>query len=329
MKEKKKETQKFNVIVSSSPHIRDPLTTHTIMRLVFIALLPAAIWGVYEFGLYAGLILVTSIVTAILSEYLFEILTKREITISDGSAALTGLLFGMVISPTTPLWMVVIGSSSAIIIAKQFFGGLGSNFLNPALFGRAVVFLSWTGLLNRWLKPGFNFFYFLSGSQNLVTTATPLDLFRLHQLNITPSLYSDLFFGRVGGSIGETSKLLLLIGVVFLLLIRRDIIDIKIPLTFVGTVALLAFLFRQDVLFHLLSGGLIIGAFFMATDYVTTPVTPLGRVIFGIGAGVVTFVIRNWGIYPEGVSFGILSMNVLTPLFDKFLPRVFGTGGKK
>lgn len=319
----------YKVIVSSSPHIRDPLTTAQIMRLVFIALLPSAIWGVYSFGLQVGLIILTGVITAILSEYLYEVITKQKITIKDGSAALTGLLLALIVSPTTPLWMVIVGAASAIIIAKQLFGGLGSNFINPALFGRAVIFLSWTGVLNKWIKPQYNFFKIITTPTPYMTSATPLDLFRTGQLKISTSLYKDLFFGNIGGSIGETSKLLLLLGVVFLLLVRKDIIDLKIPFSIIGTVTILAIIFKQDPIFHILSGGLIIGAFYMATDYVTSPVTNLGKIIYGIGIGALTIIIRNFGIYPEGVSFAILSMNVVTPFLDQLKPRIFGTGGKK
>lgn len=321
----------YKVIVSSSPHIKDPLTVSKIMKMVFFALLPAAIWGVYSFGIQALFIILTSIITAVLSEYLYEVITKQKITIGDWSAAVTGLLLGMITSPFTPLWIIAIGSACAIIIAKQLFGGIGSNFINPALFGRAVIFLSWTGILNKWVDPQYNFFKVLyrSGTNQIITSATPLDLFRSGQLKISSNLYFDLFFGRIGGSIGETSKFLLILGFIVLILIRRDIIDIKIPVSIILTVALLSILFRQDPLFHILSGGLIIGALFMATDYVTSPITNLGKLIYGIGIGALTFVIRNWGIYPEGVSFAILSMNVVTPFLDQLKPRIFGTGGKK
>ncbi len=321
----------YKVIVSSSPHIKDTLTVSKIMKMVFFALLPAAIWGVYSFGIQALFIILTSIITAVISEYLYEVITKQKITIGDWSAAVTGLLLGMITSPFTPLWIIAIGSACAIIIAKQLFGGIGSNFINPALFGRAVIFLSWTGILNKWIDPQYNFFKVLyrTGTNQIITSATPLDLFRSGQLKISSNLYFDLFFGRIGGSIGETSKFLLILGFIVLILIRRDIIDIKIPVSIILTVALLSILFRQDPLFHILSGGLIIGAFFMATDYVTSPITNLGKLIYGIGIGALTFVIRNWGIYPEGVSFAILSMNVVTPFLDQLKPRIFGTGGKK
>lgn len=321
----------YKVIVSSSPHIKDQLTVSKIMKMVFFALLPAAIWGVYSFGIQALFIILTSIITAVLSEYLYEVITKQKITIGDWSAAVTGLLLGMITSPFTPLWIIAIGSACAIIIAKQLFGGIGSNFINPALFGRAVIFLSWTGILNKWIDPQYNFFKVLyrTGTDQIITSATPLDLFRSGQLKISSNLYLDLFFGRIGGSIGETSKFLLILGFIVLILIRRDIIDIKIPVSIILTVAVLSILFRQDPLFHILSGGLIIGALFMATDYVTSPITNLGKLIYGIGIGALTFVIRNWGIYPEGVSFAILSMNVVTPFLDQLKPRIFGTGGKK
>jgi len=245
----------YKVIVSSSPHIRDPLTVSKIMKLVFIALLPAAIWGIYSFGIQALLIILTSIFTAVLSEYLYEIITRQKITIGDWSAVVTGLLLGMITSPFTPLWMIAIGSACAIIIAKQLFGGIGSNFVNPALFGRAVIFLSWTGILNRWTLPRYSFFTTLSQVTNsatqIVTSPTPLDLFRTGQLKITSSLYLDLFFGRIGGSIGETSKFLLIVGFIFLILVRRDIIDIKIPISIILSLAIISLIFKQDPLFHI------------------------------------------------------------------------------
>lgn len=321
----------FKVILSSSPHIRDSISVSKIMKMVFFALLPAAAWGVYCFGIQALLIILTSIITAVLSEYVYELITKQKITIGDFSAALTGLLLGMITSPYTPLWIISIGSACAIIIAKQLFGGIGSNFINPALFGRAVIFLSWPGILNKWVEPQYKLFYSLykTSPAQIVTSATPLDLFRSGNLKITPSLYLDLFFGRIGGSIGETSKFLLILGFIVLILIRRDIIDIKIPVSIILTVAIFSIIFRQDPIFHILSGGLIIGALFMATDYVTSPITNLGKLIYGIGIGALTFIIRNWGIYPEGVTFAILSMNVVTPFLDQLKPRIFGTGGKK
>ncbi len=240
----------YKVIVSSSPHIKDPLTTSQIMRLVFVALLPATIWGIYSFGLQVLFIVLTSILTSVISEAVYQKITKQKITIKDGSAALTGLLLALIVSPTTPLWMIMIGAASSIIIAKQLFGGLGSNFINPALFGRAVIFLSWTGVLNKWLKPQYSFFKYISKPTIFITSATPLDLFRSNQITISPILYKDLFFGNIGGSIGETSKFLLLLGIVFLLLVRKDIIDLKIPLIIIGTVGLTAILFKQDPIFH-------------------------------------------------------------------------------
>ncbi len=319
----------FKVVVSSSPHIRDKITVPKIMMMVFFALLPAAIWGVYSFGIQALLIILTSVITAVLSEYLYEVVTHKKITIGDWSAAVTGLLLGMITSPNTPLWIITIGSACAIIIAKQLFGGIGSNFLNPALFGRAIIFLSWTGILNKWNAPTYSFSNLVSQTTSTITTATPLDLFRSGQLKITNSFYLDLFFGRIGGSIGETSKFLLILGFIVLILIRRDIIDLKIPVSIILTVAIISIIFKQDPFFHILSGGLIIGALFMATDYVTSPITNIGKIIYGIGIGALTFIIRNWGIYPEGVSFAILSMNVVTPFLDQLKPRIFGTGGKR
>jgi len=208
-------------------------------------------------------------------------------------------------------------------------GGLGSNFVNPALFGRAVIFLSMAAILNKWPKPQYNFFKYFTSTTPYITTATPLDLFRSGNLQISTSLYKDLFFGNIGGSIGETSKLLLLLGIVFLFLIRKDIIDLKIPFTIILTVAVTSIILKQDPLFHILSGGLIIGAFYMATDYVTSPVTNLGKIIYGIGIGALTVIIRNFGVYPEGVSFAISIYECCYSIFRPIKPRIFGTGVKK
>jgi len=299
--------------LSFPPHIKDRVTTSFLMYAVFVALLPALFVSIYFFKLQAVSVIVVSVVTAVITEALiqFFILRKR-ITIYDGSALLTGLLLAMTLPATTPWWTVALGSFVAIAIAKQSFGGLGLNIFNPALVGRAFLLASYPVILTKWVSPL---------SLSAVTTATPLALLNKSGIQLAKSSfsYADCFLGNIPGSLGETSVLALLIGGLFLIITR--IIDWKIPFSYIGTVALLMFVFGQDVLFHLLTGGLILGAFFMATDYVTSPMTNWGKIIFGMGAGVIVVVIRLWGGYPEGVCYSILIMNALTPLLDRAVAK--------
>lgn len=312
------------VVISSSPHIRSNETTEKIMWQVSMALLPATAAGVFFFGFHALFIVVLSIATAVGVEALIQWTTKRPITVYDGSAVLTGLLLALIIPPNVPLWIPILGAAFSIAIAKQVFGGLGYNPFNPALIGRAFLLASWPTLLTTWQWPKASLGW--AGSQvDAVAGATALGLFRqgtLAQLNLTiPN--SQLFFGNVAGSLGETSALALLLGAGYLL--YKGIIDWRIPASYIGTVLVLAVVFQHDPTFHLLAGGLIIGAFFMATDYVTTPVTPRGKLFFGIGCGLLTMLIRRYGGLPEGVSYAILMMNAATPLLDRYTrPRRFG-----
>lgn len=312
------------VIISVPPHIRSELTTQRIMWLVAVSLSPAALAGVLFFGWRALGIILFSIFSAVVTEYLCQKMMGRPVTVSDGSAVLTGLLLALVIPPTVPFWIPVLGSAFAIAVGKQVFGGLGHNLFNPALLGRAFLLASWPVLLTTWKWPADALSW--AGSRaDAVSGATALGLLRtgLFSDGNVSIPYSQLFIGNISGSLGETSALALIIGAAFLLAFK--IIDWRIPLGYLGTVLLLTVIRGQDPLFHLLAGGLLLGAFFMATDYVTTPVTPAGRLIFGIGCGLLTVLIRSFGGYPEGVCYSILIMNATTPLLDRFtVPKRFG-----
>ncbi|MCT4598232.1 MAG: RnfABCDGE type electron transport complex subunit D [Vallitalea sp.] len=305
-------------IVSSSPHIRSNDSTEKIMRDVVIALLPATIFGIYNFGTRALIIVMLCIISSVLAEAMFQKFTNRDITITDYSAVVTGLLLALNLPHTVPYWLPVFGSFVAIIIVKQLFGGLGQNFMNPALGARAFLVISFTGLMTRWELNG-------------VSTATPLALIKEGATNL-PSVY-DTFFGFIGGCIGETSVIAILLGGIYLL--ARKIINWRIPVLYIGTVFVLALIlggkgFDMNYLgYHVFGGGLMIGAFFMATDYSSSPITKTGQVIMGLGCGILTAVIRLYGGYPEGVSFAILIMNLFVPLIDKYtIPRVFGEVAK-
>ncbi|MCL0036279.1 RnfABCDGE type electron transport complex subunit D, partial [Dehalococcoidia bacterium] len=269
------------------------------MYIVVLALMFPTIAGIYFFGYRALLVMAVSIAVAVLTEYGIKKLRKRPF-VMDGSAILTGLLLALTLPPTIPLWMVATGSVFSIAIVKEAFGGLGHNIFNPALGGRAFMMVSFPAEMTSWVLPR---------GTDAVTTATPLAEGFVWQLDRL-ELYKAMLLGNIGGSIGETSALLILIG--GLLLIALRIIDWRIPLAYVATVALFTFALGQDAIFHVLAGGLMLGAFFMATDYVTSPITPKGRIIFGVGAGLLTVVIRLFGGLPEGVAFSILMMNAVT-----------------
>ncbi len=274
-----------------------------------MALAPAATLAVFFFGLRALGVMLVAMGTAVATEALLQKMSGRPITIRDFSAAVTGLLLAFSVPAGLPLWIVVIGAVVAIAIGKQVFGGLGNNPFNPALVGRAVLLASWPAQMTSWVAP----FTFL-------TAATPLG-------GGAKPVYSSLFLGAVPGSLGETSALALIVGGLYL--IWRGIIDWRIPAGFIGTVAVFTFVFGGDPLFHVLAGSLLLGAFFMATDMVTSPMTGRGRLIMGIGCGLITSVIRLWGGYPEGVTYAILIMNALTPLIDRYVrPVRFGRATK-
>jgi len=305
--------------VSASPHIRTRLDTGWVMRLVCLSLLPALVASVYIFGARALLVIVVSVVTCVLTEFLCNRAFRKDTTVTDFSAVVTGILFAFVLPATTPVWMVVIGGFLAIFVAKQLFGGLGYNIFNPALAARAILLSSWPVAMTTWIKPVNSFV-----SVDAVTSASPLGMLKEPALAGQTYGYMDLFLGNIPGSLGETCKIALLLGAILLFVFK--IIDWRIPFTFIGTVAVLSVPMGRDPLAAVLSGGLILGAFFMATDMVTSPTTKGGKLIFGAGCGVLTALIRSYGGFPEGVCYSILFMNCLTPLIDKYVqPRVFGT----
>jgi electron transport complex protein RnfD len=322
------------LIVSVSPHVKSDETTSRIMWTVSLSLLPAMIMSVYFFGPRALFVTALCIISAVLSEYLFQKGLKRNININDGSAFLTGLLLGMNLPPALPFYIPIVGSVVAIVITKQLFGGLGFNIFNPALIGRAFVLISWPRAMTTWSEPTAAFV-----ALDAKTTATPLGILKeegigklLEVFGDKINLYTQLLIGHRGGCIGETSIIALLIGAAFLL--YKGYITWHIPISFLGTAAILAWvfggkgtgLFTGDPIMHLLSGGLVLGAFFMATDYVTSPSLRKGQIIFGIGCGAITMLIRLKGGYPEGVMFAILLMNCFAPLIDRSLKaKPFGT----
>ena len=308
------------LVVASSPLLRNTaVSTRSIMADVIIALMPAAFAAVWFFGAPALVLILVSVASAVLAEFVWQKLTHQKSTIGDLSAVVTGLLLAYNIPANAPWWMAAIGSILAIILVKQMFGGLGHNFMNPALAARTILMLSWAGLMAATAVPaGGQLFGLASVEADAVAAATPL----------VSSGYSlwQLFIGDVPGMLGETSKLALILGGVYLIV--RRVIDWRVPVCFIGA-AFVLFLISTgsgyDALYQVLSGGLILGAFFMATDYVTCPVTKWGRAIMGIGCAVMLFIIRTYGSYPEGCSFGILFMNVLTPFIDKWTaPKTFG-----
>ena len=307
--------------ISSSPHVRDKSSTKSIMWDVFLALMPAAIFGIYNFSvkprdINAILLIVVCIATCVLTEYIWQKAMKLPLTVSDGSAAVTGLLLALNLSSTFPIWMAIIGSVFAIIIVKQLFGGLGQNFMNPALGARCFLMVSFAGQMTSFTYDG-------------VTGATPLAQIKMG--TGTPKLL-DMFLGTTGGTIGETSVVALLIGAAYL--VARKVISLRIPVTYIVTFAIFAILFGQhDIMYlakELCGGGLILGAFFMATDYVTSPITPKGQIVFGIILGVLTGVFRIFGASAEGVSYAIIISNLLVPLIERVtIPVPFGKEGIK
>ncbi len=302
--------------VSSSPHIRSGVTNQTIMRDVVIALTPAAAFGVYNFGMRALAILVIAIVSAMATEAICQRIRKVPITVNDFSAVVTGMLLGMNLPVSVPLWIPIVGSVFAIAIVKQAFGGLGHNFMNPALAARAMLVASWPVEMTTWTAV----------KADAISTATPLGILKDNLSLPLPSL-SETLIGTTGGCIGETSALLIILGGLYL--IYRGVISIRIPAVYIGTFAVLAFFFTgfntHATMLHVLSGGLMIGAFFMATDYASSPITIKGQYIYAFGIALLTALIRFPGGYPEGVSYSILIMNVAAPLIDRYTkPSVFG-----
>ena len=314
--------------VSPNPHMKDDMTTTRIMLKVIVALLPAAIWGVYAFGARAAAILALSTFSAVLFEFLAQKALRRPVTISDCSAAVTGLLIGMNLSPSVPLWLPIVGSFFAIVVVKQLFGGIGKNIVNPALAARVFMF-AWPQKMGEFFKFGakINSLAINYEMTDAVSSATPLSALKAGEL--PEDSFFDMFIGNTAGCIGEVSALLLIIGGLYLLFSK--VITWHIPVSYIGTVAILCLIFpKNDMRFEFMlceiaAGGLMIAAFFMATDYSTSPVTPVGRLIYGAGCGLITVFIRYFGGYPEGVSFSILIMNLLTWYIDKItLPKRFG-----
>ena len=318
----------YELTISSSPHVHSPVSTRTIMRDVLIALMPALLGSVYFFGLRALLVTLISVAGCVFFEWVWCALMKKPSKLYDMSAMVTGVLIAFVCPLTIPYWCVLIGDFFAIIIVKQLFGGIGRNIVNPALAARAFMF-SWPVLMTSWIAPGSQNLF---STSDAVSSATPLAA--MHQGAMPEASILDMFLGNIGGCIGETSVLLLLVGFAYLLI--RKIISPRIPLAFLGTVAALSLLFPRgnDPLTwcaaQLCTGGVMLGAIFMATDYVTSPVTHLGQVIFGIGCGALTVLIRYFGGYPEGVSYAILVMNCCVVLLDRIgRPKRFGAPKKE
>lgn len=314
------------LIVSPSPHRSSFLSTQFIMLQVIIALLPAVIASGIIFGLRAIMVIFICVASCVLFEGLSRIIMKRDQTISDLSAVVTGILLAMNLPVTIPLYIAVIGSFIAIVIAKQLFGGIGQNFANPAIVGRIVLMFSFTSYMSNWATP----FYYKNVSSIFATTdavtgATPLAVEWLDNgvNKIAPFAFKDLFLGTTGGCLGETCALALLIGGIYL--VATKVISPSTPIAFIGSLAICTLIYTgsgAQTIYQIFSGGLMLGAIFMATDYATTPITTKGKIIFGIGCGVITFIIRQFGQYPEGVSFSILLMNLLTPYIDKLTRTV-------
>ena len=301
--------------VSSSPHVRDTVTTKSIMYDVLIAMLPAAAFGVFQFGFHALLVIIITMAACALSEYVYEYALGKPITIMDGSALVTGMILALNMPANIPLWIPVLGGVFAIVVVKQLYGGLGQNFMNPALAGRCFLLISFAGKMSTFTLDGW------SG-------ATPLAQLKAGQaVDVTA-----MFIGRIPGTIGEVSVIALLVGAAYM--VAKKVISLRIPLTYILTTAVFVFIFgQQDLGFvaaHVCGGGLIFGAFFMATDYVTSPITPKGQIAFGVLLGILTGLFRLFGGSAEGVSYAIIVSNMLVPLIEKFtLPTAFGKEGRK
>ena len=323
----------YELTISSSPHVHSPVTTQTIMRDVLIALLPALVGSVVFFGFRALTVTLVSVAACVFFEWLYCKLAKVNNKTYDLSACVTGVLLAFVCPVTIPYWTIVLGAAFAILLVKMLFGGLGRNIVNPALAGRAFMF-SWPVLMSTWVKVGFENAANPFRAVDVVTAATPLAAMHQGYFDPAAGTLSNMFWGNVGGCIGETSVFLLLLGFGYLLL--RKVITPRIPVAYIGTVAILAFLFPLGndritwMLAQLFGGGLMLGAIFMATDYATSPVTKAGQLVFGIGCGLLTMIIRLYASYPEGVSFAILIMNILTPHIDNLtIPALNGVPKEK
>ena len=307
-----------HLTITPSPHVRDRASTKNIMQEVCLALAPAGIASVILFGAAALKLICFSVLTCVLTEYLYQLITGHKSTVGDWSAVVTGLMLAYNLPATAPWWIPVVGGVIAILLVKQMFGGIGSNFMNPALTARAVLFISWGGLVASYPNTVY------CGGVDTISSATPLAVMAADPSQVK---FMDLLLGNVPGILGETCKIALLLGGAYLII--RQIIDWRIPACFIGTVFVL-YLLTSGFNFELavkeiFAGGLMLGAFFMATDYATCPLSRKGRILMGLGCGIFTFVIRAYANYPEGTSFAILFMNVLTPLIDRYtMPKCFG-----
>ena len=306
-----------NFVVSGTPHVRSKESIQSIMRDVIIALVPATAAGIYYFGLRALILIVAAIISAVFFEWLYEKITKKPVTINDLSAVVTGLLLAMNLPASAPVWVAIVGSAFAIIFAKQLFGGLGQNFINPALAGRAFLLASYPTEMTTWVVPN-------GLAADAATYATPLAQLKNGALDAS---LKQLVMGQVGGTIGETCAIALIIGGIYLL--YKHVISWKIPVIYIATVFILfAVIGRHGMrmpLQEIFAGGVMLGGIFMATDYASSPVTPKGQVIFAVGAGLLTYLIRTFGGYPEGVSYSILIMNCCVPLIERFTePTIYG-----
>lgn len=309
------------IFVSSSPHFNFKCSTQMIMGTVLIALLPEIVMGIVLFGLAALIRILVSVVSCVLFEFIFQKVTKQKVVISNLSACVTGVMMALVCPPTAPVWIFVVGAAVAMVVAKGLFGGIGSNVFNPALTGRAFMFISFPAAMGAsWMAPK------ALGGMDAISSATTLSAIKAGTFVIEDGTYWQYFLGNRAGCIGETSILLILISFAFLAL--AHIIDWRAPVTMVGTVALCSLIAGENVAMSLMTGGLMFGATFMVTDYATTPVTKKGRLVFGFGCGLITFLIRRFGGYPEGVMFSILIMNSVAPFLNNLTARKYGYGKK-
>ncbi len=325
----------LKLIASSSPHIRSNENTRSIMMDVIIAMIPALIMSIFIFGFRALILTLVSVASCLFWEWLYRKLMKKNQSIGDLSAVVTGMLLAFVCPPTLPYWVIIIGAFFSIVVVKQLYGGIGCNFLNPALAGRAALLASYATLMTNWSAPMEKLS--LGINADVVSTATPLALMKAGDFATLTSTYSvaDMFMGRVGGSLGEVSALMLLLGGVYLVI--RKVISWHTPVAYIATVAIICLISAPEgisavdyMAYNVFGGGLMLGAIFMATDYATSPVTKPGQLIFGIGCGLITCFIRRFGSYPEGVCYSILIMNCTTWLLDKYIrPTIYGAPKKE
>ena len=323
----------LKLIASSSPHIRSNEDTRSIMLDVCIALLPALVMSIYVFGIQALVLTLISVASCLFWEWLYRKLMKKSCAIGDMSAVVTGMLLAFVCPVSLPWWAIVIGSFFSIVVVKQLYGGIGCNFLNPALAGRAILVASYAGAMTSWVTPAEKIGLFGSAA-DVATAATPMALMKEGAFDQLPAI-GEMFLGKIGGSLGEVSALCLLLGGIYLMI--RKVISWHIPAAYIATVAVICLISAPEgigavdyMLYNVFGGGLMLGAIFMATDYATSPVTKPGQLVFGIGCGLITVLIRRFGSYPEGVCYSILVMNCCTWLLDKYIkPTIYGAPKKE